>query len=160
MNDLVWTSNHRKRFRWLWLVYPVLWGPLWLLYTKANRAYGTEMPDVPLTPVWWLLVLLFFLADVTLVLGLKFLSRMPAFSDTPPEESFWYEASEIVPIWFLLHLTLLVLAYPISWRLESVGLAKLEVIVFIAFIVAGAAYLFRPLTRARHHRGPKADGTL
>ncbi len=136
------TTLDRRRFGWVWLVYPILWGPLRLLYVAANRAYGTEAPEGNLSFIWWLLVLLWFMADVLLVLGLAFLRRKVTVDQTPPKP-FWYEISEIVPVWLLLHLSLLFFEYPVAARLQSVGLGKLEVIMFVAAIIAGASYALR-----------------
>ncbi len=137
------TTVGRSRFGWELLVYAVLLGPLRLLYIAANRAYGTEAPGADLSRIWWLLVLLYFVADVLLVLGLIFLHRMRTTSEASPKKPFWYVVSEIVPLWFLYHLWMLMSEYPVRTRLESVGLGRLEVIGFIALLLAAAAYLFK-----------------
>jgi hypothetical protein len=125
-------------------MYLALWGPLRLLYVAANRAYGTEASEGNLSSTWWLLVLLWFVADVSLVLGLKFLDSVLG-GDTKPKEPFWHVISRILPILFLLHLSMLLLEYPVGVRLERVGLGKLEVVVFTAAMIAGAAYFFRSI---------------
>jgi hypothetical protein len=138
------TMANRKQFGWIWLVYGVLWGVLRLLYIGANRAYVTGAPERDLSSAWWLLVLLYFLADVLLVLGLTLLRRTLAVDDAP-RMPFWYVASEIVPLWLLLHLSLLLFEYPVSTRLEGIGLGKLELVVFVVTVTAGAAYLLRSI---------------
>jgi hypothetical protein len=143
---LMGTTADRGRFGWAtWLVYPVLAGLLRVLYVAANRAYGSAALEGNLSPTWWLLVLLYFVVDVLLVLGVMFLGRMLTASGTTPKKSFWYVVSETVPIWLLLHLALLLFEYPVSSRLERVGLGKLEIIVFTAVMIAGAAAFSRRL---------------
>lgn len=138
------TTVHRSRFRWVMLAYPALLLPLSILYNTAHRAYGIEALKGDLTPIWWLFVLLYFVADVLLVLGVILLFRMLTARDTPPKkESFWHEVSEIVPLWFLWHLVQLLFEYPVSSRLESVGLGKLETVLFVTFMVAAGASFFR-----------------
>ena len=153
------TMANRKHFGWIWLVYGVLWGALRLLYIGANRAYATGAPDRDLSFVWWLLVLFYFLADVLLVLGLTLLRRTLAVDDVPPKP-FWYVASEIVPLWLLLHLSLLLFEYPVSARLESIGLGKLEAIVFVVTMTAGAAYLLRSIKSGEKVFVRPANGRL
>jgi hypothetical protein len=96
---------------------------------------------------WWLLVLAYFLVDVLLLLGTMFLLRMLSAGDPSQRESFWCETAGIVPVWFLLHLSLLLFEFPVYTRLESVGLGKLEGIGFAAFLISGAAYLLRSISR-------------
>lgn len=144
------TTVGGRRFGWVtWLVYPVLWGPLWLLYRAVNRVYGTEAPEGNLSLIFWLLVLLYFVLDVLLALGLNLLGRILTASDKQPEEPFWYLVSEIVPVWFLLHLGLLFDEYPVSTRLEGVGLGTVRIIAFTAFMISFAAALFRWKTLKR-----------
>ena len=83
--------------------------------------------------------MLYFFADLILLLGVRVLARRLQ----PHPKSFWYEVSEIVPLVFLLHLYLLVFEYPISVRLESVGLEKLIWLPFAAFLIVFAGWLFR-----------------
>jgi len=144
----------RRRLGWLWLVYAALWGPLRLLYLAANRAYGTDSPAGDLSSIWWILVLSWFLADLLLVLGFTFLYRTLRVGATNRNRRFWFAVSEIVPLWLLLHLSLLLFEYPISTRLESVGLGKLEVIVFAVTMVAGAAYLLRSIKSGEESHWP------
>jgi hypothetical protein len=150
----------RRRLGWLWLVYAALWGPLRLLYLAANRAYGTDSPAGDLSSIWWILVLSWFLADLLLVLGFTFLYRTLRVGATNRNRRFWFAVSEIVPLWLLLHLSLLLFEYPISTRLESVGLGKLEVIVFAVTMVAGAAYLLRSIKSGEDPIGRSANGRL
>lgn len=64
---------------------------------------------------------------------------------TKPSRPIWYAVSEIVPLWLLLHLSPLLFEYPISTRLESVGLGKLKVVVFAVTMIAGAGYILRSI---------------
>jgi hypothetical protein len=143
------TAVGRRHFRWELLIYAVLLGPLRLLYVTAGRAYGTEGLGADLPRMWWLLTLLYFVADVIMLLGLTVLWRVRVGSGSPSKESFWHVVSELVPLLFLYHLWMLLSEYPIRVRLESVGLGKLELIGFIAFLVGAAAYFFRLIERER-----------
>ena len=138
------TTANVGRFGWLWVLYAGIWGALRLLYVALSRNYETGVLRGGLCATWWILALLYFAADVLLVLGIKLLLRALSTGDISARRSFWNEAWAIVPIWFLLHFSLLLFEYPVSVRLESVGLGRLQGIGVTAFLVSGVAYVLRP----------------
>ena len=141
-------ETSKKPFWWLVpLLYPALLLTLRLLYNHANQVYGTVELDKRLSPAWWLATFLYFLLDVLLILGLRFLHRKLTAGDTT-REFFRHEVLEIVPVWFLFHLMQLFFEHAIADRLESSGLGGLEYIVFGAYIISLAGYLLRTVRTA------------
>jgi hypothetical protein len=90
---------------------------------------------------WWLLAFFYFVVDVAFVLVAKLLLWI----STPREKRklFLLEVAGIVPVWLLLHLVMLFFEFPVSSRLEAVGLGGLELVVFIAFAIVAAAETLR-----------------
>jgi len=48
-----------------------------------------------------------------------------------------------VTVWLLIHMVILFSEYPVSSRLKSVGLSKLELLVFVALLTVCAAEILR-----------------
>ena len=136
----------RNQAGWVGISYAVVWGPLWLLYERLNRSHAAQWTgEIP--AAFWILTFLYFVVDVLLVLGLNLLGRMASKGEA--NEPFWHLVSEIVPVWFLIHLSLLCIGRPVSQRLESVGLGIVEIIVGAATLVAAAAFIVRGVASER-----------
>ena len=136
----------RSRTRWVGISYALLWGPLWLFYERLNQRYTTAtVGNIPAG--FWVFASLYFAVDVLLVLGLNLLGRVA--SKEQVDEPFWHLASEILPIWFLFHILLLCIGHPVSDRLESSGLGAFETIVFVAALVAVAAFIARGVAKGQ-----------
>lgn len=132
----------RMLYRLLPLCYGIFWGVLRWLYILSIKTYTMAGLKGKLPAMWWLLTLLYFVADVWLVLGFVIIRRKLGGTNRL-EKSIWYVASELVPIWFLLHLFLLVIDSSVSARLEQIGLGILEPIIFVIFLITGLMYALR-----------------
>lgn len=131
-----------------------------LIYIKAGRAMNVNgSSGVELSSKWWLLALVYFLADLTVIALLSFIwtRRVGARSDSDhvPVRPSFLEILQVVISW---HLTMLAFDYPVATKLESVGLGGLEVIIAIAFIATISPLIIR-LFRTVHRGNVDARST-
>lgn len=131
----------RQRTTWVWVGYWVVAAGLRVLYARMTDALGIPAPAANLPASWWFLAFLYFVVDVAFVLTAKFFLWTQ--SPTEARKPFLFEAAPIVTVWLLIHMVMLFSEYPVSSRLKSIGLGKLEILVFIALITVCAAELFR-----------------
>jgi hypothetical protein len=133
-----------RRFRWEFVVCAIFWGMLRVIYVFVNRAFETGgASGIELSQSWWLFTILYFVIDVFMMATVTTLWRRHANIASLPPAPFWRDISEIVPFLFIFHFAMLLFEYPISIRLEKVGLGELEVIVAVGLLFQGSAMLFR-----------------
>jgi len=131
----------RQRTTWVWVGYWVVAVGLRVLYARMADAVGTPAPAANLPAWWWFLAFLYFVVDVAFVLAAKFF----LWTNSPREarKPFLLEGAPIVTVWLLIHMVILFSEYPVSSRLKSVGLSKLELLVFVALLTVCAAEILR-----------------
>lgn len=134
----------RQHSTWVWFGYWIVAAGLRTLYVRMSDAVGASAPAANLPAWWWFLPFLYFVVDVVIVLAAKFFQW--TFTSTKARKPFMFEVARIVPIWLLLHLMMLFLEYPVSSRLEAVGLRLLEFFVFMALMTVCVAEFFKDLS--------------
>jgi hypothetical protein len=138
------TALMRQRFCWEFVVCAIFWGALRVIYVFANRSFKTGgASGIELSQSWWLFAILYFVIDVIMMATVTTLWRRHANVASLSPVPFWRDISEIVPFLFIFHFAMLLFEYPISIRLERVGLGELEVIVAVGLMFQGSAMLFR-----------------
>ena len=131
-----------------WLVsigFGLLWVVLRQLYTAIQASAQLKMMNGGPSPVWLMIVLAYFVADVGLVLAYMYILKSPLGSPMPKGFPFWYVASDTVVLVFLVHLSFLCLDHAVYVLLESVGLSFAYLIFLLGAlcwaVITGLRYL-------------------
>jgi hypothetical protein len=126
------SAIYRQRSIFVWSAYWILWGALYVFYSRLSQAWEPHRWTGALPASWWLLAVLYIVINTALVVVPKLIIRK---LDTGgAKKSKLYEIADIVPSWLLMHIVFLFFQYPVSIRLEASGLGILELLVFIALI--------------------------
>jgi hypothetical protein len=108
-------------------------GYFYVYLSRIWKIHGASGMD--LSARWQLLNLLYLLGDIVVVASLSLAWKRRTGAISSPGNFLRHDFVEIVRVLTLWHLVLLVFEYPVSARLEAVGLGGLESIVALVFAV-------------------------
>ncbi len=113
-------------------------------FIRAGRALRVQGPSgMELSSSWWLLTLFYLIADVLILTLLSYLWTRRMTGHAHSNDLFRTNFVEILQVVIMWHFTLLMFDYPVSAKLESVGLGGLEVVAASAFAVTVVPLLMR-----------------
>ncbi len=129
-------------------VYIILWALLYSclirIFYFAQRIWQDQLLDDGLALIWWSIVLVYFVLDSTLALACIYFAREPFGLTLPKRYPFWYLASDVIVLIFLVHLSWLCIDNPVHGKLELIGLGNLYLFIVIAatswLVIAGLKY--------------------
>ncbi len=118
------------------------------LFAHLQALLETQLVDSGLAVFWWLIVLAYFIADLSMLLVLVYFVGQPM----PKGFPFWYFSLDIAVSVFLLHASYACLDHSIYVQLYAMGLQY-------SYLVFGiAATLWTAVALLRHHSMKKRDG--
>ncbi len=111
------------------------------LFAHLQASLEMQLVDSGLAVFWWLIVLAYFIADLSMVLVLIYFAGKPM----PKGFPFWYFSLDIAVSVFLLHASYACLDHSIYAQLYPIGLQN-------SYLVFGAAAtLWTAVALLRHH---------
>lgn len=144
------TLAHQWKSSWSSIVFGVFLAVPGFMYVKVGHLLKIHGPSgMDLSSDWRFLVLLYWLADTLVLTAFLLFLQNRARGGTAAREFLRNDFPEIVLVITVWHLVLVVWEYPISARLESVGLGGLEVVVFLIFLLAFVPMCVRTLKKYR-----------
>lgn len=127
------------------IMFGLLWVGLRRLYVGIQSSWQAAMLHNGLGPIWWAIVLAYFVADAGLVLTYIYVGNNPLGRPMPKGFPFWYVATDTVILVFLVHLSFACIDHPVYLQLQSVGLSYSYLIFLVGSslwaVVAGLRYL-------------------
>jgi hypothetical protein len=144
MSARQWEFNWRSLALGVLIVMP---GFLYARLSRVSRTHGSSGMD--LTAVWWLLILLYLLVDIAMLTFVLYMFGKRIVGVSQARKFIRCGFPEILRVLLVWHLVLFVWEYPVSSRLEGVGLGSLETIIFVIFIVMFVPMCARVIRRFR-----------
>ncbi len=136
------TKGLKSKHPWVFaVVLGLLWASVRALFAHLQASLEIHLVDNGLAVFWWLIVLTYFVVDLSMLLVLVYFvgRRMP--KGFP----FWYFSMDIAVFVFLMHASSVCLDNTIYFQLSAIGLQY-------AFLVFGiAATLWTVFALMRHH---------
>src|SRR5947207_13552906 len=115
----------RRTFLWIF-VWATSYGLLMHFFDVSQTKWQGQLLDSGLGLIWWLVELLYFVANTALLLVSIYFSREPFGMTLPRSYPFWYLASDAAMLVFLVHLTWLCAEGPVRHGLETSALWELS----------------------------------
>ena len=129
------------------------------LYIRIGRTLRVQgSSGMELSSSWWLWTLFYLLADLLMLTLLSYLWTRRMTERDHSSGLFQPGFPEILQVVIMWHFTLLMFDYPISARLESVGLGGLEIIAASAFAATVLPLLVR-LRKFLRRPGPNDESS-
>jgi hypothetical protein len=142
-------SISKRAFSGWGFLYGALMGLPSYSYIYLSRIWKVHgNAGMELSSRWQLLNLLYLLADIVILALLSLAWKRRTGAVRQLGEFLRHDFVEIARVLTLWHLVVLVFEYPVSARLESVGLGGLEVIVAIVFAALLAPFVVRAFKAA------------
>jgi hypothetical protein len=115
-------------------------------FSRIWKIHGTS--GMELSANWQFLNLLYLLADIVVLASLSFAWKRRTGAISQLGEFLRHDFVEIARVLTLWHLVVLVFEYPVSARLEAVGLGGLEAVVAFVFAVLVGPLIVRAFKAA------------
>jgi hypothetical protein len=136
------TEGLKSKHPWiLATVLGLLWAGMRTLFAHLQASLETQMVDSGLAVFWWLIVLAYLIADLSMLLVVVYFLGQPM----PKKFPFWYFSLDIAVFVFLMHASYVCLDHSIYVQLYAMGLQY-------SYLVFGiAATLWTVVALLRHH---------
>lgn len=128
-----------------WMGYVVIWLALSRVYSVVQSVWEARMLADGLAAIWWVINLLYFIVDLSILVFFVFFGQKKNWSTVPTTFPFRLIVPDLVMSMALLHLAKLLLDHPVYVALDALGLGVLPLVITLV----GVAWLFVCVFRVR-----------